>query len=345
MKLIKNIFLYGLSFILTLLIIELYLDKAEIAKTNWTILAPELGKANTPGKDVVYFSEGFYIGSINKHGYLGPAYPMEKPESITRIALIGDSYVEGMHVFERDHFRTLTEQELNRNLSDSVQLLNFGKGIFDFVDMYCYDKNFSSKYNSDINLIFVHNVDFDEVRDPAMPHCEVIDDSLVINREFRESDRFQKYHKLKYIMNSAIGRLMFNCYKLAGDAPAIIFDKFYLMTLSPEELLPPVPGNVPFNEVTKLIIDEVALSDKNIMVFWDKIQPDIRDYIHQSGTKVINMYPKLEQVRKSGNDINYWAVTNEVGHLNHSGHQEVTNILTQELKEILKQPETAQIKN
>jgi hypothetical protein len=325
MKIIKNIFLFLAGLIGTLIIIEVYLNSAEIAKTNWTILTPELGKTNKPGMKVIYFSEGFYLGQINSYGYLGPSYPKEKPKDVLRITLNGDSYVEGMHVFDRYHFRTLLENKLNATMPDSIQILNFGKGIFDFYDMYCYEVNFSSKFNADLNLIFVHNIDFQEDRDPAMPYCIFKNDSLVISDEFKKSDRFNKYEKLKPVMESSIGRLSFSCYQLLDNAPAIIFDKFYLAFHKPVKGKYPFP--IEFTNEAKGVINNLSKDKRNVIVFWDQIQDDIKQYIKDAGIETIDLYPEILKEEESGHKLETWVITHEEGHFNHEGHSIIAEIL------------------
>ncbi len=329
MKILKNILFFHIGLLLSLFLIEVFLVVGEVSKSNWTILTPNLGKTNKPSMKIIYYSEGFYIGKINSYGYVGPSYPKEKPGKAIRIILNGDSYVEGLHVFDRYHFRTLIENKLNEVLTDSVQVLNFGKGIFDFYDMYCYQVNYTSQFNPDINLIFVHNIDFKEDRDDAMPYCVIENDSLKINNEFKNSNRFKDYNMLKPVMESAIGRLGFNCYKQIDNAPSIIFDKFYSVFNKPVVMKQPFP--IDFTDEAKGIIDILSKDKRNVIVYWDRIQDNIKKYINDAGIKTIDLSEGIKKEEENGHNLEYWAATNESGHFNHEGHKVISELLINNL--------------
>ena len=64
-----------------------------------------------------------------------------KSANVLRIALIGDSYIEGFQLFERHHFKTYLEQKLSQKLKKKVEVLNFGIGGADLRGMYLrYDQ-------------------------------------------------------------------------------------------------------------------------------------------------------------------------------------------------------------
>ena len=97
---------------------------------------------------------------VNTFGYLGPGYPAEKPANTIRIALIGDSYVAGLQLFERHHFRARLERELSAATGERIEVLNFGIGGIDFRGMYAMYEGKVLRYQPDLVLFFVTKRDF-----------------------------------------------------------------------------------------------------------------------------------------------------------------------------------------
>ena len=120
-----NILKGFLAFVITLIILELFLRWSGTSSAAFVIDDDNLGRVLRPNTNIILVNEGFFMGRVNRGGYLGPYYPEEKPSQTVRIALIGDSFVAGLQLFGRYHFRTIMEQSLKDSLSDSVQVLNF----------------------------------------------------------------------------------------------------------------------------------------------------------------------------------------------------------------------------
>ena len=76
-----------------------------------------------------YRREGLSYLRINRDGFRGPDYPLQKPPGVIRIAVLGDSYVEAMQVAENETFTAV----IQRDLADCpalrgkrVEAINFG---------------------------------------------------------------------------------------------------------------------------------------------------------------------------------------------------------------------------
>ena len=85
----------------------------------------KLGFVYSPDQDFVMFTEGFNIGHVNKDGFIGEDIETKKPNGTIRIALLGDSYVQGLHLFNRDHLSTILEDELKALTNKKVEVLKF----------------------------------------------------------------------------------------------------------------------------------------------------------------------------------------------------------------------------
>ena len=95
--------LFTVGAIIGLLLLELFYQLVEI-QLPYHELSEQIGKKMIPNKRINYFKEGFYIGKSNEYGYLGNSYPPSRTNKSIRIALLGDSFTEGFHVFEDHHF-------------------------------------------------------------------------------------------------------------------------------------------------------------------------------------------------------------------------------------------------
>jgi hypothetical protein len=82
-----------------------------------------------PGTHGWYRREGESYVRINQDGFRGPDYPKEKPPGVVRIAVIGDSYTEGIQVPEDKTFTDVAGRELaNCPLlkGQRIEAMNFG---------------------------------------------------------------------------------------------------------------------------------------------------------------------------------------------------------------------------
>ena len=332
MKTLKDILFLLLGLIGTLIIVEIYITLAGISKTNWTIIDPIVGKTNKPDTDIIYFSEGFYIGRINDYGYLGNEYSQLKEKDKFRVALIGDSFVEGMQVFTRHHFMSLMEKKLNDGGENQVQVLNFGKGIFDFNDMYCYYKNFVSQFNPDIIYLFVAAKDFIESKKEIMPEVVLQGDSLNIQFEFLHGKEYNKYKNFNVFMKSSIGRLAFNCYKMMDNAMPILFGKFYPVTESNWKM---DYESLRLSEIQKKIIEDLGQSKKFVIVYLESFPDNLNQEIIKD-VDVVELSPIFDKMKEQGNDPFYWKATNKYGHINHEGHKVVADFLSADLASRIK---------
>ena len=108
------------------------------------------------------------MGRINKYGYTGIAYPPERKKNTLRIALVGDSYVQGHYMSDKYYFgniigrnlQTFLQQkellsglkhqnsENTKNLKLKIEILNFGIAGSNLQRMYIRFKNQVSKFKT-----------------------------------------------------------------------------------------------------------------------------------------------------------------------------------------------------
>ena len=125
----------GLNLLLTIVSILLGLTVAEIGLRVAGIAPPEVrsydpvrGWQLRPGAIGLQRSEGHAQVTINDGGFRGPEVAIAKPPGVLRIAVLGDSFTEAMHVPYDQTFCAVIE----RNLAScplggrQVQVLDFG---------------------------------------------------------------------------------------------------------------------------------------------------------------------------------------------------------------------------
>ena len=154
-RVIRSVFGFGLAFVLGMAALEVFVRTSGTSTPSITKNDADFGQAMKPGMQAVFINEGFKLGRVNRYGYLGHAYPPKKPEGTVRIALMGDSYVAGHHLFDRHHFGTLLEHDLNQVLPYPVQVLNFGFPAVNFEQMYIYFQVFAKRFSPDYVLYFI----------------------------------------------------------------------------------------------------------------------------------------------------------------------------------------------
>lgn len=214
MKPVKNIFLILLSLITFFIFYEAILRITEIAIPSFVYDDKDFGRTFKPNSDVIFKgAEGFYMGRVNEYGYLGKSYPIEKASKVLRIAILGDSYIEGMQLFERHHFKEKLEKCLSDKFNIKVEILNFGIGGIDFRDMYFNYTHKAKKFQSDIVMFYVKKSNLLNKEKFPSPEYFVENDSLKLDYSFLKSPESEMRQKFAFIRNYSLGYLLKETYE------------------------------------------------------------------------------------------------------------------------------------
>src|SRR5262245_9242525 len=100
------------SILLGLAVAEIGLRVAGIAPPEVRSYDPVRGWQLRPGAIGLQRSEGNSRVTINRGGFRGPEVPTAKPPGVLRIAVLGDSFTEAMHVPYEDTFCAVIERAL-----------------------------------------------------------------------------------------------------------------------------------------------------------------------------------------------------------------------------------------
>ena len=343
MRIIRNLSIAALAFVATMLVFEGYLQLSEIQTPMETRIDPEIGPAFVSGAKVTRFNEGFYIGGVNEQGFYGPTVPKKEASGERRVLLIGDSFVMGITVFERHHFATLLRQDLNRESQGKVQVLNFGRGDFNFSNMYQYYRDFASTWEHDLALFFVENQDLypaQQVTRGLYPIVTVEGDSLHIDYSYRTSPEFARYRRMEPIVaHSALFRMAFNSYKmvLRGELRGLILGKFASF-LGPRTAHAKV-ANAKHNRrervmppVTRAILRSIAKNPKAVVVLKKSVEPEVYSILNDLGLTTWDLEPTLQALEDQDEDPYYWEVTGKRGHWNQRAHAAIADYLARQIK-------------
>jgi hypothetical protein len=337
-RVLSRMGIYLVGGIIGILLLELFYQVVEI-QLPYHELNERVGKKMIPSKRINYFKEGFYLGACNEYGYLGNPYPPARNNNNIRIALLGDSYAEGFHIFEDHHFGRILENKLNENkLTSGYEVLNFGVGNYDYNDMVIQYKNFIEDFDPDILLFIIHEKDFKFRGDFFIPSpvLKMKDDSLVIDYSFTSSRTYLLYNRLSFLMeNSCMFKALNNAYKMTKrDAiKQILFDKLYRQDVNESEFSSSMDQETELDiRVFKSI--EWFKDKKVFFVFKQDVSQEFMQAFENHGVICSLVDAVLfRELGDKGIHFKYWDVSNTWGHWNHAAQKVVGEHLFQMIKQ------------
>jgi hypothetical protein len=151
----KELALVGAALTASLLLGELLLRLLGVSYPVFIQTDPVLGAAHIPGATGHYESEGESWIQINSDGMRGPEVSLQKPVGTYRIALLGDSYIEGVQVpFEKTVGEVIAGR-LSELRGSPVEVLNFGVGGYGSSQELLTLQHTVWKYSPDLILLAV----------------------------------------------------------------------------------------------------------------------------------------------------------------------------------------------
>jgi hypothetical protein len=341
-KLIISILKYSAAFVTALLVLEIFFRFSEVFLPSIVYDDPRLGLLRKPNAQIFTINEGFGMGSVNEFGYLGPGYPKNKGANTLRIALIGASMVQGLELFDRNHFRKLLEDKLSEITGKKVEVMNFGRGGIDLRGIYTTYKYIAAEYDPDINLIFTGDASFVAKDDKPGPDYRVSGDSLLIDYSFAESSQFKQRTKFKFLRLTSIGNLLkrgYEFYQLGSPAQFILGSLYKKPVIIPQNTVPdPVKVKDAFFEINRAIVNDFGKENKNrtknIIIMTDRYPDYYDELISSSNIPVLNLEKEFERRKKAGENLDFWKGSNMQGHWNHHGHEAVAEFLFDYLKNL-----------
>jgi len=106
-----------------------------------------------PNASIVYKGQTF---TTNRWGMRGPDVSLQKPEGVTRIAIVGPSFVMGDGVADEDVFDRQLEALLNAAGERRYEVLNFGVGGYSIVQQVAMLENRVLDFQPDVVILTYH---------------------------------------------------------------------------------------------------------------------------------------------------------------------------------------------
>jgi len=168
-RLIKVLVFPTIGIFLSLIIIELLLSITKIIPMvpHFTHQSEILGFEHIPNTKGTYSSQEFLVNvNINNQGFRHDSdVSTSRREGIKRIALVGDSFVEGVQVDLNKTAGIRLEENLNfDSKTEKYEVLNFGVSGYGMDQKFLYLKKNVLAFQPDLVVLFFASNDLDDVR-------------------------------------------------------------------------------------------------------------------------------------------------------------------------------------
>jgi hypothetical protein len=143
--------------------------------------SPTLGWDKPPGEDTVYLqSEYQVVFHVNSRGLRGPERDYVKPQGVTRVLLLGDSFVEGYTVGEESLVSTVLESRLKLATGSPYEVINGGTHGYGTDQEYLFYGEEGRRYQPDVVVLFFYSNDLsDNLSTAHKPFFEEQNGSLI----------------------------------------------------------------------------------------------------------------------------------------------------------------------
>jgi hypothetical protein len=118
---------------------------------------------------------------VNSRGLRGPERDYAKPSGVSRVLLLGDSFVEGTTVGEEDLVSTVLETRLNQSSAARYEVINGGTHGYGTDQEYLFFLSEGRRYQPDTVVLFFYSNDLgDNISGAQKPFFELEGTSLVL---------------------------------------------------------------------------------------------------------------------------------------------------------------------
>lgn len=148
--------------LLAILFVEFVLFLAGLGEEEIFKFDKTVGFRHMPSKRVTWRTEGFAQSNLDADGMREPGLTIAKPLNTYRVAVLGDSMVEGFQVPIEQTFGALAAKELSPLNGKQVQVLNFGTSGYSTAQSYLQLKQQVFKYKPDLVLLCYNSRDIFE---------------------------------------------------------------------------------------------------------------------------------------------------------------------------------------
>jgi hypothetical protein len=262
---------------------EIVLRVTPLAKTSFYTYDSHLGWTLKPGARGWQRSEGNAWLRVNRWGYRGPDWSLDKPSGTFRIAVLGDSFTQAQQVADDRTFCAVMQRELSRcpALSgagarfNKIEVMNFGCDGYGTAQELIILRRRVWKFSPDLVLLAVftgndiRNNSVTLEGDKCRPFYVYRDGRLVLGGPFEDSLEFRlgcmmrfesRHFQVLNLLGSARSEIRAYLRARRAAAAAAHIKKPSLVELGISELIYRAPSSPVWNDawrVTEAEIDEV----------------------------------------------------------------------------------------
>jgi hypothetical protein len=339
----RKLIIFTCCFSISVLCLELFLKYTRITPPLLKTFDENFGSINRPNIDYFKSLEGYFIGSTNYGGRFRENYPKRKSnKSILRILLIGDSFVEGIDVFSRNHFAEYMEKKLSKLLNAKVEILNFGKGNCTlYASSYYFDKYISKEYDYDIVLYFTEPRDLSGWNEYPSTFYKLDsigeltgDFNWRVRSDYQISSKIANLTPLKNFQDYSFFSLLYRA-KSGTEMYGfnnLTFGKF--AEKIPEQSYEYENKDIPVSDLSNKIYDKLNNYKTRQTIFVIRNYPAeakiLTKLLLDKGSTIIELSDTIDRFRIRNTNTNalFFKATNSYGgHWNHEGHKAVGNFL------------------
>lgn len=288
------------------------------------------GSSYQANVDVHVSKEGFYLGKTNKYGFIGDVGNYSKKNF--NIAFFGDSFTEAFQLFEPYNFTSITERKLNKVQAVKVDVLNFGISNVLLKDIYIRKKMLASKFDIDLNVYFVDNIQFVNYPDGILNSLDLNIEKRQIHVVENSSKSYLKYKKIQFLVdNSSYTNLFVDLYLLQkrGLVYENIFEKFIKnkgnVIIDTRIISDNMYERMPI--INSIILAELK-KENTVFIFKESIEPEVMNILEKYQIPFFESKETLDALRDKGIDPYYWGSTQSRGHFNYVAHEKLASFMT-----------------
>lgn len=145
-----------------LLFTECVLYVAGLGEEEIFAFDKDLGTRHMKNKRITWRSEGFGVTYFDGDGLQDPGLTIAKPANTYRVAVLGDSFVEGLQVPTDKKFTQLLNKAVKLSNGKDIQFINFGTSGYSTAQEYMLMKKQVFNYAPDMVLLCYNSRDIFE---------------------------------------------------------------------------------------------------------------------------------------------------------------------------------------
>ncbi len=326
MKTVKSILIFSVAFFSVVVFFEIFLSSAGILSPVVRI-DPEKGERYVPNKmcSSIFVSEGFGLAKTNSSGWFGKDFKDEGPNDIS-IAVLGNSFVAGRHVFYRQNFLSLGENYLNKQLSNKkASFFNFGKEDFPLRELLFVKEDIMKTYHPDYFLVLINPGALNYTSSQRyVAFYDFVDGKFQVDSSFKKSSFVRNYSRFQLFTKSSVLFLGHRAKNQLPNASEILFDKFYISSKkieTPDEVVDTISTS------DAAILKELSKDPK--VIFMLNLDPHLSRAVLPliADSRKIDLWAPLLKMQSSGIDPCYWPIPDKRGHWNFQGHDLVGKVV------------------